>query len=101
VAGKNMQMGQRIQFIYVKTKEGVWALDLPQPFNPTWVDTSKYKELLYYAIYEVLQPLRVTKNVLRNWIFARASYLLPPGLLHNRLEIPLFANLNRIRVDVT
>jgi DNA polymerase II len=94
VAGKNMQMGQRIQFIYVKTKEGVWALDLPQPFNPTWVDTSKYKELLYYAVYEVLQPLRVTKNVLRNWIFARASYLLPPGLLHHRLEMPLFASLN-------
>jgi DNA polymerase II len=92
--GKNIQMGQRIQFIYIKTKQGVRAWDLLEPFNPTWIDTAKYKELLYRAIYELLQPLGVTKNVLRNWIFARASYLLPLGLLHHRLEMPLFAHLN-------
>ena len=97
--GKNIQMGQRVQFIYVRTKQGIRAWDLPEPLNPDWMDTVKYKELLFRAAYEVLQPLGVTQNVLRNWIFGRASYLLSPGLLHNRLEMPLFADLKRVRVD--
>ena len=92
-------MGQRIQFLYVKTKQGVHAWDLPQPFNLTYIDIPKYKELLFRAVHEVLQPLGVNKAVLRNWIFSDASYLVPPGVLHDRLEIPLFVNLKRVRVD--
>lgn len=97
--GKNICMGQRIHFIYTKTKQGVHAWDMPQPFTPAFVDMMKYKELLFRAVYEVLQPFGVTENVLRNWLFSEASYLVPPGLLHDRLEMPLFANLKRIRVD--
>jgi hypothetical protein len=93
-------MGQRIQFIYARTKEGVWAWDLPNPLNSTLIDIAKYKELLFRAIHEVLQPLGVPENVLRNWMFSRASYLLPPGLLHHRLEMPLFADLSRVFVDM-
>jgi DNA polymerase-2 len=97
--GKNIRMGQRIQFIYTRTKQGVRAWDIPQPFNPAFIDTIKYKELLFRAVYEVLQPFGVTENVLRNWLFSEASYLVPPGLLHHRLEMPLFANLKRVHVD--
>ena len=92
-------MGQRIQFIYTRTKQGVCAWDLPEPFNPALIDIARYKELLFRAVHEVLQPLGVPENVLRNWMFSEASYLLPPGLLHHRLEMPLFANLKRLRVD--
>jgi DNA polymerase II len=98
--GKNIQMGQKIQFLYVKTKPGVHAWDLPEPFNPTWIDTARYKELLFRAVHEVLQSLGVTESVLRNWMFSEASYLLPPGLLHTSQEMPLFANLKRVRVDI-
>jgi DNA polymerase-2 len=97
--GKNIRMGQRIQFIYTKTKQGVWAWDIPEPFNPAFIDVPRYKELTFRAAHEVLQPIGVTENVLRNWIFSQASYLVPPGTLHHRLEIPLFANLNRVRLD--
>jgi DNA polymerase I len=96
--GKNIQMGQRIQFIYVKTKQGVWARGLPDPFHSGRIDIAKYKEFLFRAVYEVLQPLGVGEGVLRNWLFGRASYLLPPGLLHPRLAMPLFANLKHLRV---
>jgi DNA polymerase-2 len=96
--GKQVQMGQKIQFIYTKTKEGVCAWDLNELLPPTWVDTAKYKELLFRAVYEVLEPLGVTERVLRNWLYSEASYLLPPGLLHNRLEIPLFAGLKHVNV---
>jgi DNA polymerase elongation subunit (family B) len=98
--GKNIQLGQRIQFIYTRTKQGVRAWDLPESFNPSWIDIARYKELLFRAVHEVLQPLGVTNNVLRNWMFSRASYLLPPGSLHHRLELPLFAGLKRVRVGI-
>ena len=60
--GKNIRMGQRIQFIYTKTKQGVRAWDLPEPFNPALIDIAKYKELLFRAVHEVLQPLGVTEE---------------------------------------
>jgi DNA polymerase II len=100
VTGKAMQMGQRVQFIHTKTKMGVWAWDLPKPFNPDLVDIAKYKELLFRAVHEVLQPLGVAESALRNWMFSEASYLLPPGLLHHRLELPLFANLKHLNADM-
>ncbi len=98
--GRNIRMGQRIQFIYSRTKQGVCAWDLPEPFNPALIDIPRYKELLFRAVHEVLQPLGATENVLRNWMFSRAGYLLPPGLLNNRLDLPLFANLKHVRVDI-
>jgi DNA polymerase-2 len=99
-SGKNIRMGQRIQFVYTRTKQGVHAWDVPESLNPAWIDTARYQELLFRAVHEVLQPLGVTESVLRNWMFTRASYLLPPGLLHHRLEMPLFANLKRLQVEM-
>jgi len=98
--GRNIRMGQRIQFIYSRTTQGVHAWDLPEPFNPALIDTPRYKELLFRSVHEVLQPLGVTENVLRNWMFCGGSYLVPPGVLHKGLELPLFANLKRLRVDM-
>jgi DNA polymerase-2 len=98
--GRDIHMGQRVQFVYTRTKQGVWAWDLPEPPKPALVDPAKYKEFLFRAVYEVVQPLGVTENVLKNWIFCQANYLLPPGLLHNRLELPLFANIEHLTVDL-
>ena len=98
--GRNIRMGQRIHFLYTRTKQGVHAWDLTEPCDDAWIDTARYKELLFRAVYEIVQPLGVTERVLRNWMFCQASYLLPPGLLHARMEIPLFANLNRVRVEM-
>lgn len=94
--GKSVRMGQKIQYVYTRTKLGVHAWDLPESFDPALIDTARYKELLFRAIYEVLQPLGVNQDVLRNWMFSEASYLLPPGLIHYGLEMPLFAGLKRV-----
>ncbi len=91
-AGKNIRMGQKIRFAYTRTRQGVYAWDLPEPCNPAWIDVARYKELLFRAVHEIVQPLGVTEGVLRNWMFCQASYLLPPGLLHARMEMPLFVN---------
>jgi DNA polymerase I len=98
--GKQVQMGQKIQFIYTKTKAGVYAWDLSESLQLVWVDTVMYKELLLRAVYEVLQPMGVTEVVLRNWMYSQASYLLTPGLLHSRLEMPLFADLKHLNLAI-
>ncbi len=97
--GRNIQMGQRVQFIYTKTKQGVHAWEVPEPFDPDLIDTTKYKELLLQAVHEVFQPLGVSKSVLRNWMFGGVSYLMPPGYLHSRIEMPLFAGLKYLYGD--
>ncbi len=47
-------MGQKIRFLYTNTKQGVHAWDLPNAVNPGLIDTARYKELLFRAVYEVL-----------------------------------------------
>ena len=69
-------MGQHIQFLYTRTKQGVTAWDLPEPIQPALIDIAKYKELLFRAAHEILQPLGVSESVLKNWIFSQASYIL-------------------------
>lgn len=98
--GKNIQMGQKIQFIHTRTDQGVRAWDLPDLFDPASIDIARYQKLLFRAAHEVLQPFGVVEDVLKNWMFSRASYLLPPGVLHNRLEMPLFAELKQIRAGM-
>ena len=71
---RTLQMGQRIQFIYTKTKEGVLAWDLPEEFNPALIDVPRYRELLFRAVHEVLQPIGITENALRDWLLNRAAY---------------------------
>ena len=102
-SGKAMRMGQRVQLIYTKTEEGVLAWDLPSALDPDLIDLPRYKELLFRAVYEVLQPLGVTESVLRDWIYSQAGYVAPPGLLSSpgdfdKLDLPLFAPMERLRV---
>ena len=104
VQGKAVRMGQRIRFIYVGPGPGVHALGLPVSLDPRTIDLPKYRELTFRAVHEVLQPLGVTEQTLRNWLFSKAGYVTGPGQLHStdstRLELPLFNDLKYLRVDV-
>ena len=95
--GKTIRMGQRVQFHYAKTEEGVHAWDFPNELNPALIDVSRYKELLFRAVHEVLQPMGIPEDVLRDWMFSEASYMLPACWLglnqSHTAELPLFANL--------
>ena len=88
-----MKMGQRVQFLYAKTEEGVHAWDLPDKFNPALIDVPRYKELLFRAVHEVLQPMGIPENVLRDWLFSEASYVKVDSTQLQKSELPLFANL--------
>jgi DNA polymerase elongation subunit (family B) len=39
--GRNMRMGQRIHFVCTRTKQGVYAWDLPEPLNPALIDITR------------------------------------------------------------
>ena len=101
--GKMVRMGQRIQLLYAKTEEGVHAWDLPNEFNPALIDVPRYRELIFRAVHEVLQPMGIPEDVLRDWMFSEASYMLPACWLglnqSHAAELPLFANLNYLSTN--
>ncbi len=68
-AGKEMRPGQRVPFLYIRGKPGVFAWDLPQKPNPRAVDVARYQDLLLRAAGIVLEPWgwdteRLTKRML-------------------------------------
>ena len=98
-----MKMGQRVQFLYAINQDGVHAWDLPNEFNPALIDVPRYKELLFRAVHEVLQPTGIPESILRDWMFSDASYIMPASWLDStqlhQSELPLFANLKYLSAD--
>ena len=103
IQGKTLKMGQRIRFIYINPGPGVHAWDLPIPPDLRAVDIPRYKELIFRAVYEVLQPLGVTEKILRDWLFSKAGYITQPGLLASndptKLAMPLFNDVKYLYID--
>jgi DNA polymerase-2 len=80
-AGKSLQPGQRVRFLYALGDPGVYAWDLPTPPDPACLDLARYAELLLRAGATVLQPLGVSEATLRDWLFSNAGYGSAPGAL--------------------
>lgn len=66
-AGKRLEPGQRVRFIYIRSEPGVWAWDLPEPFDRGRVNMERYSDLLLRAAAALLQPL-ITEAALRRWV---------------------------------
>ena len=96
-------MGQRIRFLYIGPAPGVHAWGLPHGPDPRTVDILRYQELVLRAVHELLQPLGVSERILKDWLLSKAGYIDPPGQLHStesiKLELPLFDNLEYLRLD--
>ena len=103
VQGKTIKMGQRIRFLYTRRAPGVYAWGLPNEPDPRAIDVPRYLELILRAVHELLQPLGITEQILKDWLFSKAGYVLPPGQFNpadsKRLELPLFSKLKYVRVD--
>ncbi len=97
-SGKLLKMGQRVRYLHIRPGPGARAWDLAGDLDPRLVDASRYRELLLRAVHEVLQPLGVTEDLLKVWLFSRAGYCAPPGVIHsaqdlNKINLPLFASI--------
>ncbi len=55
--GKTLRPGQRIRFVYVRPKPGVYAWDLPDPVDPRLLDLARYRMLFLRSAATILQPL--------------------------------------------
>lgn len=101
--GKTVKMGQRIQLIYISPAPGVFAWGLSNSPDLRTIDVLRYQELVVRAVHEILQPLGITEQILKNWLFSKAGYILAPGQFHPidaaKLELPLFSKLKSVRVD--
>jgi len=103
--GKKVQRGQRIRFIFIGPGPGVHAWSLPNPVDPRIIDVPRYKELAFRAVFEVLQPLGITESVLKGWIINNSGYVMPASLIDPsrqliHQELPIFAGLPYLRVDI-
>ena len=95
-SGKTLRMGQRVRYLHIAAGPGARAWELADDLDPRGVDMSRYKELLVRAVHEVTQPLGVSEEVLRTWLFSRAGYISAPGIVESpgelsRNRLPLFA----------
>jgi DNA polymerase elongation subunit (family B) len=95
--GKTLKMGQRVRYVHIAAGPGARAWDLADDLDPRAVDMPRYRELLLRAMHEVLQPLGVNEATLRAWLFSRAGYVAPPGLIRSsedldQIHLPLFAS---------
>ncbi len=102
--GKEPKRGQRIRFIYTGRGPGVHAWNLSGGLDLHTIDVPKYKELIFRAVYEVLQPFGITERVARGWILDKAGYVAPMELAVQakrlvKQELPILANLPYLRVD--
>ena len=66
-------MGQRIRFILYQPGAGCLRLGLPNVPIAHRVCTS-YQELVLRAVHEILQPLGISEQILKNWLFSKAGY---------------------------
>jgi len=103
--GKTVQRGQRIRFLLIGPGPGVHAWDLPNLPDLHIIDVHRYKELAFRAVFEVLQPLGITESVLKGWIFNKSGYIMPASLIDPsrqlvHQELPIFAGLPHLRVDI-
>jgi DNA polymerase-2 len=104
VQGKMLQRGQRVRYVFIAQGPGVCAWDLAAPLDPSSIDVPRYNELVLRAVFEVLEPLGMTKKMLKGWLFNHTSYINPLDVPYSskkpiELELPLFADLEHLQVD--
>jgi DNA polymerase-2 len=105
VDGKAPGRGRTIRFVYISRGPGVHAWDLSTELDPRAIDVHKYRELVFRAVFEILQPLGITERVLRGWILSNASYVRPeeltrPSQQWAKQAVPIFADLQYLHLDV-
>ncbi len=75
---KHLRPGQRVEFIHMRGKPGVYAWDLPESPDPNAVNWDYYQELLLRAASTVLQPWVGTEENLKRLVHTHGVQLALP-----------------------
>ena len=92
-AGKSLQPGQSVRFLYTRGRPGVYAWDLPTRPDPQTIDLHRYQELLLRAASAVLLPLGIEEKALNDRVLYGMQRVELPGLrpgMPIRLPQPAF-----------
>ena len=79
-AGKSLQPGQSVRFLYTRGCPGVHAWDTPRQLDPQTIDLHRYQELLLRAASAVLLPLGIDEKTLHDRVLYGMQRLELPGL---------------------
>ena len=79
-AGKSLQPGQSVRFLYTRGRPGVYAWDLPTRPDPQTIDLHRYQELLLRAASAVLLPLGIDEKTLNDRVLYEMQRVELPGL---------------------
>jgi DNA polymerase II len=79
-AGKSLQPGQSVRFLYTRGHPGVFAWDRPGQPDPKTIDLQRYQELLLRAASAVLQPLGIEEKALNDRVLYGMKRVELPGL---------------------
>ena len=63
--GKIVKPGQRVRFLYMRGRPGVYAWDLPTPPDPRALDLAYYDKFMRRAANTILEPLGMKEKQLR------------------------------------
>jgi DNA polymerase-2 len=85
-AGKSLQPGQSVRFLYTRGYPGVFAWDQPAQPDPQMLDLHRYQELLLRAASAVLLPLGMDEKTLNDQVLYGMQRVELPGL---RLKAPI------------
>ena len=77
-AGKSIRPGQRVQFLLVRGKDGVYAWDRPVAPDPHSLDVERYVNLTIRAASNIFQPLGMSEADLKCMTLSRARQLMLP-----------------------
>jgi len=100
-AGKEIQPGQRIRFVYTRGKPRVAEWDLADLPSQEQLDCEHYRTLALRAVHTVLQPFGITEAMLENWLLSKAGFGAPVGKSGRTSELgPLFTELEPIQKSI-
>ena len=95
--GRSLRMGQRVRYVHTMGEPGVFAWDLPEIPDPRKIDVPRYHELLFRAAFEILQPLGISREFMKDCLLNHAGHPFPPvssaaPKQSIRPELPLFSS---------
>jgi DNA polymerase elongation subunit (family B) len=87
--GKTVRPGQRVRFLYIFGKPGVYAWDLPEPPRRDAINTPLYAELLIRSARTVLEAQGIDESRLRLWLNSPdgANYPAPGQMSFQPLKV--------------
>ena len=88
-AGKTVKPGQRVRFLYIFGKPGVYAWDLPEPPRRDAINTPLYAELLTRSARTVLEAQGIEEEKLRLWLNSPAGCQAPVQMSFQLLKVSI------------